>query len=162
MDKVPNVVIDNNQTIIRDSGPGRKLQERDNCAPLRANNSAGHNNMIVQKSRGYNKGGEKQDCPTITKNSFEHNNHVGNIRRLTEVECERLQGYPDDHTKYGLYPGKKITQQSFNNLSNEDKILRFATTQIKKIPKTQRYKLCGNAVTTKVVKLIAIKLKANS
>ena len=63
------------------------------------------------------------------------------IRRLTEIECERLQGFPDDWTKYGIY------------LNKEGKEVK------KKIPKTQRYKLCGNAVTTDIVAIVATKLK---
>lgn len=58
------------------------------------------------------------------------------IRRLTEIECERLQGFEDNHTKYGNYDGT-----------------------IKEIPKTQRYKMCGNAVTVDIVKLVAEHLK---
>lgn len=58
------------------------------------------------------------------------------IRRLTEIENERLQGFPDDWTKFGDYDGV-----------------------IKEIPKTQRYKLCGNAVTVAVVRAIAERLK---
>jgi DNA (cytosine-5)-methyltransferase 1 len=58
------------------------------------------------------------------------------IRRLTEIECERLQGFPDDWTKFGNYDG-----------------------QIKEIAKTQRYKMCGNAVTVAVVKAIAERIK---
>lgn len=65
--------------------------------------------------------------------------HKTSIRRLTEVECERLQGFPDDWTKYGVYDG-----------------------EVKEISKTQRYKLCGNAVTTVVVKAIAEKLNLKS
>ena len=57
------------------------------------------------------------------------------IRRLTEIECERLQGFPDNWTEYGNYDGT-----------------------IKKIPKTQRYKMLGNAVTVKVVETIAKRL----
>lgn len=57
------------------------------------------------------------------------------IRRLTEIECERLQGFPDDWTKYGNYNGT-----------------------IKEIAKTQRYKMLGNAVTVDVVAAIAKKL----
>lgn len=60
------------------------------------------------------------------------------IRRLTEIECERLQGFPDDWTKFGKYNG-----------------------EVKQIAKTQRYKLIGNAVTTNVVSTIASKLKIN-
>lgn len=48
-----------------------------------------------------------------------------NIRRLTPVECERLQGFPDNWTKYGK-DGEEISD-------------------------TQRYKCIGNAVTTTVI-----------
>lgn len=59
----------------------------------------------------------------------------GNIRRLTEIECERLQGFKDNHTKFGNYDGV-----------------------VKEISRTQRYKMCGNAVTVDIVELIARKL----
>lgn len=58
------------------------------------------------------------------------------IRRLTEIECERLQGFPDNWTKYGDYDG-----------------------EIKEISKTQRYKMCGNAVTVNVVQEIGNRLR---
>ena len=47
------------------------------------------------------------------------------IRRLTPVECERLQNFPDNWTKYG----------------KDDEL----------ISDTQRYKCVGNAVTTSVI-----------
>ena len=54
---------------------------------------------IKQLPRGANKGGLFQDkCPTLTSNSFEHNNHVlkdHRIRRLTPTECARLQTIPE-------------------------------------------------------------------
>ena len=59
------------------------------------------------------------------------------IRRLTPIECERLQGFPDNHTEYGIYDG-----------------------EVKKMSNTQRYKQCGNAVTVDVVQAIANKLRA--
>ena len=58
------------------------------------------------------------------------------IRRLTPIECERLQGFPDNHTQYGIYDG-----------------------EVKKMSNTQRYKQCGNAVTVDVVQAIANKLR---
>ena len=58
------------------------------------------------------------------------------VRRLTEIECERLQGFPDNWTQYGDYNGT-----------------------IKPIARTQRYKLIGNAVTVDIVELIAKRLK---
>ena len=62
-------------------------------------------------------------------------NEEHSIRRLTEIECERLQGFEDNWTKYGNYDGS-----------------------IKEIPKTQRYKMLGNAVTVKVVEEIGKRL----
>lgn len=87
---------------------------------------------IIQTARGYNKGGTHDTCPTITKNSWEHNNHLidgFNIRRLTPIECERLQDFPDDWTKYG----------DNNELVSD----------------SQRYKTIGNSVTVRVVEAIA-------
>ena len=49
-------------------------------------------------------------------------------RRLTPIECERLQGFPTNWTQYG-------TQGIISD--------------------TQRYKMCGNAVTVKVVEEVA-------
>ena len=54
------------------------------------------------------------------------------IRRLTPIECERLQGFPDDHTAFGNYDGV-----------------------VKPMSNTQRYKQCGNAVTVDVVAAVA-------
>ena len=58
---------------------------------------------------------------------------------LTEVECERLQGFPDDFTKYGRYV-------------NETKI----------ISRVNRYSLLGNAVSVPVVKTVAACIKRNT
>lgn len=61
------------------------------------------------------------------------------IRRLTEIECERLQGLPDNFTQYGMYDVKGVLTK-------------------KEISSTQRYKLCGNGVTVKVVEEIGKRL----
>ena len=50
------------------------------------------------------------------------------IRRLTPIECERLQGFADNWTQFG---------------------------ESGKISDTQRYKMCGNAVTVDVVEAVA-------
>ena len=49
------------------------------------------------------------------------------IRRLTPLECERLQAFPDNWTAEGT-----------------DGV----------ISDTQRYKMCGNAVTTNVIQAV--------
>ncbi len=119
-------------------GKGFRKVSDGNCPtiPARARQDGSGQPVIVQRGRGNNKGNDFEICPTISANSFEHNNHVGNIRRLTEIECERLQGFSDNFTKFGNYDGK-----------------------IKEIAKTQRYKMLGNAVTVKVVEEIAKRLK---
>ncbi len=58
------------------------------------------------------------------------------IRRLTEIECERLQGFEDNWTAFGNYDG-----------------------EVKPVSKTQRYKQLGNAVTVDIVEMIANRLK---
>ncbi|ALR32483.1 hypothetical protein ATE47_04020 [Chryseobacterium sp. IHB B 17019] len=75
-----------------------------------------------------------------------------NIRRLTEIECERLQGFPDNFTKYGVYEKQVWT----NKKEGTFKIIQ----DVQEIPKTQRYKMLGNAVTVKVVEEIAKRLRS--
>jgi DNA (cytosine-5)-methyltransferase 1 len=58
-----------------------------------------------------------------------HEDKSWRMRRLTCVECERLQGFPDHWTQYGL----------------------TATGEQIEISNTQRYKTLGNAVTTNVI-----------
>ena len=97
-----------------------------------------HSDMTIirQLPRGKNKGADLKICPTISSNAFQENNLLEGVRRLTEIECERLQGFPDNWTQYGDYNGT-----------------------IKSIARTQRYKLIGNAVTVDIVELIAKRLK---
>ena len=97
-----------------------------------------HSDMTVirQLKRGKNKGADLKICPTISSNAFQENNLLNGVRRLTEIECERLQGFPDNWTQYGDYNG-----------------------EIRRISKTQRYKLIGNAVTVDIVTMIAKRLK---
>jgi len=79
-----------------------------------------------------------ENSVAITATSYKEPPVVSNIRRLTEIECERLQGFKDNHTKFGNYNGT-----------------------VKEISKTQRYKMCGNAVTVSIVELIGRKLIKN-
>ena len=58
------------------------------------------------------------------------------IRRLTPVECMRLQGFADNHNQYGII---------------DDKVVEISD--------TQRYKQAGNAVTVDVVQAVATIIK---
>lgn len=84
--------------------------------------------QIYQTPRGYNKCGLHDICPPITSNSFEHNNHLvgARIRRLTPLECFRLQGYSDDF----FYKAQEVNSDS------------------------QCYKQAGNTITVSVIQAI--------
>jgi site-specific DNA-cytosine methylase len=83
----------------------------------------------------YNKKGTANALTSdVTMNMVQETSY--RIRRLTPIECERLQGFPDNHTEYGNYDG-----------------------EVKKMSNTQRYKQCGNAVTVDIVALVAEAVK---
>lgn len=73
-------------------------------------------------------GKDNQDAFTIRSANPNGVKTENIIRRLTPIECERLQGFPDNWTKEG----------SEGIISD-----------------TQRYKMCGNAVTVDVVEAVA-------
>ena len=81
-----------------------------------------------------NKEGKTNTLTKVQKDNLVLNDY--RIRRLTPIECERLQGFPDNHTSLGDYDG-----------------------EVKPVSNTQRYKQCGNAVTVDVVKAVAERLK---
>ena len=60
---------------------------------------------MIQTPRGNNNGGIKAidgKTPTMSASSWEDNNKLykdGLIRKLTPIECERLQGLPDNYTE---------------------------------------------------------------
>lgn len=86
--------------------------------------------VIVQKPRGYNKGGEHEVAPTLSSNSWHENNLLKSgirIRKLTPRECWRLQGFPD----WAFDKAQEVNSNS------------------------QLYKQAGNSVTVPVIYEIA-------
>ena len=84
-----------------------------------------------QNGRRFKEAGE----PAFTLNTQDQHGVMierSQIRRLTPVECCRLQGFPDDWNEYGEFDG-----------------------EVKPMSDTQRYKQCGNAVTVNVVQAVA-------
>ena len=109
----------------------RRVYGTDGKSPTLTASTGGHTQpKILQKARGYNKGGLKAlngKTPTLSTSSWEHNNHLTldegtTWRKLSPVECERLQTVPDGYT---------------DHVSN-----------------TQRYKMLGNGWTVDVIKHI--------
>lgn len=90
----------------------------------------GRQPKIIQRSHGYNRGGEYDIAPTLTKSSYHENNFLKNgfrIRKLTPRECWRLQGFPD----WAFDKAQEVNSNS------------------------QLYKQAGNSVTVNVIKEIA-------
>ena len=135
-----------------------RKDDKSNCLTTVQKDSVLADPLILQKARGYNKGGLKAldgKTPTLSSSSWQHNNHLVQIRdkskcvrtggrlsydrhewdsidnmhwrKLTVTECERLQTVPDGYTC---------------GVSN-----------------TQRYKMLGNGWTVDVIKHIFEGLK---
>ena len=80
--------------------------------------------------------GVAQTLDTACNQAVFTKNFNNKIRRLTPIECERLQGFPDNHTSIGDFDG-----------------------EIKEVSDSQRYKQLGNAVSVDVVQAVAEKMK---
>ena len=86
----------------------------------------------------------EDDCSGAMTQSFSHSAPRNGcklidgmrIRRLTPLECERLQGFPDGYTAQGITP--------------EGKTIRISD--------SQRYRCLGNAVTVNVIETIMRRL----
>jgi len=90
----------------------------------------GRQPKIIQRSHGYNRGGEYDIAPTLTKSNYHENNFLADefrIRKLTPRECWRLQGFPD----WAFDKAQEVNSNS------------------------QLYKQAGNSVTVNVIKEIA-------
>jgi DNA (cytosine-5)-methyltransferase 1 len=89
--------------------------------------------VIVQRPRGFNKGGTHINSPSITKSSWQENNFLSDnyrIRKLTPKECWRLMGCSDEDFE-------KAEQVNSNS---------------------QLYKQAGNAIVVDVLEAIFSKL----
>lgn len=100
---------------------------------LQARMGTGGNNVPVvgfSHTQGLDAQPSETAWPTLRKEGNGHAVHTGLlVRRLTPVECERLMGWPDDHTRW--------------------------TADGKEQSDTHRYKQCGNGVASPVAQWIA-------
>ena len=115
----------------------------------------GNRQPFIAAERGrYNEDGTtsqkleaRKDNLSNTLTSVEKDNRVvdGRIRRLTPTECERLQGFPDGWTEEGAEWVADVENREYSQ-------------EFTPISDTQRYKCCGNAVTTTVIRDIMARL----
>ncbi len=120
----------------RDQGQQLEIQKEDNTNTI---TSVQKDNYVIGDYRnddGYRK---RKDGNSPCLSARRHSQTdvstmpplVNKIRRLTPIECERLQGFPDNWTQLGINGP---------------------------ISDTQRYKMCGNAVTVDVVAAVGKKI----
>ena len=71
----------------------------------------------------------------------------GTVRRLTPLECERLQGYPDNWTLLGEYVGDVIWKDESGN-EYPDAVYKYkgADGKVHKTSDSARYKALGNSI----------------
>lgn len=103
------------------------------CLSPTLDTCSGGNRMpkILQRPRGFNKGGEFEYCPSITSHSWETNNALSNgirIRKLTPIECFVLMGFGKEDCNRARAIG---------------------------VSDSQLYKQAGNSIITNCVELLA-------
>ena len=118
--------------------------------------------VIVQKPRGYNKGGEHEVAPTLSSNSWHENNLLKSgmrIRKLTPRECWRLQGFPDwafDKAAFGhIIPSILKARLVRRTMTQKEWKLYQRLTRHQQMSNSQLYKQAGNSVTVPVIYEIA-------
>ena len=130
IDKIGNVspTSHHNGDVFSTKGISRTLCARDYKDPVKIAQPVLTPERINKRQNGRRMKNNDEPMFTLTAQD-KHGVYDGmTVRKLTPVECERLQGFPDDWTKYG----------------KDDEL----------ISDTQRYKCCGNAVTTNVITAI--------
>lgn len=111
--------------------PGRVYDPSGQAPTLNTMTGGGREPKIILNPHGFNRGGIKDISPTVTAGAFSDNmflSHHSRIRKLTPLECWRLQGFPD---------------------------WAFTRAQNAGISNSQLYKQAGNSVTVPVIRLIA-------
>jgi len=124
----------------------------DEAVALRSGASHNYQKVsVIQRPHGFNQGRSKE-YPNLRADGCSHQNEfIGSglrFRRLTPVECERLQGWPDLHTAIGLYRATDLPKSRRNGSEYEMDL----------VSDTQRYRMTGNGVTADCVREIVKKM----
>ncbi|HDY8390849.1 TPA: DNA cytosine methyltransferase [Klebsiella pneumoniae] len=80
------------------------------------------------------------------------------VRRLTPVECERLQGFPDNHTLIPVSSRKKITAEEYAYLRHHNPALT-AEDAYRLAKDGPRYKAIGNSMVVPVMRWLGQRIK---
>lgn len=135
--------------------------------------SVSKDNFILQRGRGYNKGGLHQNkAPTLTKNSWEQNNLIiqeATKSGYTEIKPGECFDFENPNSK--IRRGRKMeyksnclmsAQNNFMQYTNDYQIRRLTPKEVSRlqaipdwyewiVSDTQIYKMCGNGWTVDVI-----------
>lgn len=161
-------------------GEAAKFEEAPERGKTNCLTTVGKDNLILQRPRGYNRGGVfTEKSPTLSANAFEQNNLVvmnDNIRQLNpSTESNGAQPYqqnrvydPEDNSPALMqgHGGRTI------NIADGVRVRRLTPTEcarLQTIPswykwdvsETQQYKMLGNGWTVEVIKHILSFLPEN-
>jgi DNA (cytosine-5)-methyltransferase 1 len=126
-----------------------QITEQNTCPTLLANTKSGDNDPLAVQAISFQPGNlarragsdpSSEVFPTLSKDSGDQNPHVATpmaVRRLTPVECERLQGFPDNWSRIS-WKGKPEEE----------------------CPDGPRYKACGNSMAVPVMRWIGERIAA--
>lgn len=124
--------------LIQSRGLETRADDKSHCIKGGGGGTSKNHVFIQNRPHGWNKGLKKK-VPNLRASATQHNELLvlgTRIRRLTPIECEKLQGFPRDWTKWGVdEKGEKVL-----------------------ISDSQRYKMIGNAVSIPVVQAIGRRL----
>lgn len=117
------------------------------------------NYVVEQRGRGFNKGGKHEICPTISANSFEHNNHVitpindqegcsrtikRQYQQTSRANLERQDALGATGVTDGVRIRKLTPRECFRLMGVSD--ADIDKIQAAKISKSQQYKMAGNSI----------------
>lgn len=92
---------------------------------------------------------DEECCGTLTSRMFKDAPVVGGmvVRRLTPMECERLQGFPDKYTDIHV----KCTRSKDGG---------YKAVEVEETPDTPRYKALGNSMAVPCMRWIGERIQA--
>lgn len=107
---------------------------------------------IQQRPRGKNKGGlHTEKAPTLTSNSYEHNNHLVEVRHKSKCVRSSGRGSYDRHEWDSV--GDKGTELHWRKLTplECERLQTLPDNYTEGVSNTQRYKALGNGWTVDVI-----------
>lgn len=155
---------------IHPSGKGMngEVYESTGLAPtLSTMQGGGQEPKIIQRSHGYNQGGEHDIAPTITSNSYQENNLVKVVdfyNKITKDEVGTLTSSGGGSTvragSFGITDGYRIRKLTPRECWRLQGFPDWAFDKAQKVnSNSQLYKQAGNSVTVSVIAAIAKELK---